>query len=356
MDPTLTINIVGLAVGLMMIAVLLAKRQHLENHVFLLWLLLSLCILLASNVLAGAYYWQFPRPFLLADTLILVIGPATFLFVRSFLFPGSPQKVWTHFAYPLLYFGFRVVMVAQPTEDIIHLLEGNTTFNEVVAPMLLFIMTLQTAAYLVATCLLFWGQGQQGNQYSEQPFLLPRLLTLFLALLSTFCLLHFLPYLGLSNPLAFISVDMVWLAIVGLIFVLNGYFLVYSDSRGLLRKKTPFAPPKNINQLSVALEDLLKNKALLTDQGLTQSLVAEKLEVTRTTVSMVINNHFKKSFYNYINEKRIDEFVRVVTSEAYPHLTYYGVAQEVGFNSKATFYKAFKAKYNMTPREYFNRS
>lgn len=34
------------------------------------------------------------------------------------------------------------------------------------------------------------------------------------------------------------------------------------------------------------------------------------------------------------------------------HLTIEGIGQEVGFNSKSTFYKAFKTHMNQTPSQY----
>ena len=174
--------------------------------------------------------------------------------------------------------------------------------------------------------------------------------------ITIFCLSHFLPYLNIPNPFAAISLNAIWLIFVAAIFILNAFFIVHPELLDLIvspNKTANINILENFEEISAQLESLMQNQKVFLDSKLTLGHVAEHLKLTKTTLSLLLNGYLKLNFYDYINEKRIDAFVDFVRSKTYPNLTYFGIAQEAGFNSKATFYKAFKAKFNVTPKEFF---
>ena len=49
---------------------------------------------------------------------------------------------------------------------------------------------------------------------------------------------------------------------------------------------------------------------------------------------------------------RIEEFKKHLIEVEHQKLTLFGLAQEVGFSSKSTFYTSFKSIEGMTPKQY----
>lgn len=65
---------------------------------------------------------------------------------------------------------------------------------------------------------------------------------------------------------------------------------------------------------------------------------------------------YKTNFQEFINVLRIEEFKNLCRSTEYKNFSLSGIAQESGFKSKATFYRAFKKKEGVTPNEYIKES
>jgi len=88
----------------------------------------------------------------------------------------------------------------------------------------------------------------------------------------------------------------------------------------------------------------LKNDLRLRD-------ISEKLEIPEYLISQVINEKVGKSFRDYLNEFRV-RAAQVKLSESHSKYTIEGIAKDVGFNSRSSFYSAFKKVTNLTPLEY----
>ena len=63
----------------------------------------------------------------------------------------------------------------------------------------------------------------------------------------------------------------------------------------------------------------------------------------------------KKTFYEYLNELKVEEVVKNLKDNKYKMLTIDAIGEISGFRSKATFYAAFKKKYKLTPLQFKNK-
>jgi AraC-like DNA-binding protein len=85
---------------------------------------------------------------------------------------------------------------------------------------------------------------------------------------------------------------------------------------------------------------------------LSLSELAQRLKTNTSILSQVINNGFGKNFNDFVNEYRVNSFKEKIQQSEYEHLTFLGIAFECGFNSKATFNRAFKKFTGLTPNDY----
>lgn len=80
--------------------------------------------------------------------------------------------------------------------------------------------------------------------------------------------------------------------------------------------------------------------------------LARRLHINSVLLSQIINAGAGKNFNDFVNEYRVDEFKRQVHEPAKAHLSFLGIALECGFNSKATFNRAFKKSTGLSPKEF----
>lgn len=80
--------------------------------------------------------------------------------------------------------------------------------------------------------------------------------------------------------------------------------------------------------------------------------LAKDLNVPSHYLSQVINEHFKMSFFDFINQHRVDEVKSKITDPKYGHYSILGIAFESGFNSKSAFNRVFKKITGLTPSNY----
>jgi YesN/AraC family two-component response regulator len=101
-----------------------------------------------------------------------------------------------------------------------------------------------------------------------------------------------------------------------------------------------------------AINQTMQKEKLYLHETLSLRTLAKRLQMDPNLVSYVLNNVLDKSFYDYVNEFRIEEVKRKIDDPAYSHLKMVEVGYECGFNSKATFNRVFKKLTGKSPSEY----
>ena len=103
------------------------------------------------------------------------------------------------------------------------------------------------------------------------------------------------------------------------------------------------------------LREAMQTRKLFTNNELTLSILAEELGILPNHLSQIINEREGKTFYDYVNELRIEEFKRRVALPENSNLTLLAVAFDCGFNSKSSFNRCFKKVMNCSPSEYLEK-
>lgn len=110
--------------------------------------------------------------------------------------------------------------------------------------------------------------------------------------------------------------------------------------------------PEQKQLLISKLEFVMTTEKLFVNSNLTVEDVAVHLETRPKHISQVINEHYQRNFYNFINYYRILEAQHLLVSEEFEKYSIQGIAQMVGFVSKSTFNAAFKKQTGKTPSEF----
>ena len=100
------------------------------------------------------------------------------------------------------------------------------------------------------------------------------------------------------------------------------------------------------------IERYLSEQHAYLNPNLTVADVAAGVHCSERTVSRVINNESGAHFNGYINQYRVEKAQQLLLDHHYDHYSMEGIAAEVGFNHKATFYQAFKRETGLSPATY----
>lgn len=112
---------------------------------------------------------------------------------------------------------------------------------------------------------------------------------------------------------------------------------------------------EEVIKIKKQLEDIMDKQKPYLDSELNLIRLSELLSISTHHLSYVINTGFKKNFFQYVNEYRI-EFAKKLLKDVHSKLSILGIAYESGFNSKTSFNTTFKKLTNQTPSEYKNGS
>ena len=157
-----------------------------------------------------------------------------------------------------------------------------------------------------------------------------------------------------------IITDFIWLLFGAQAFIVSHYslkspviFKIKLQNQFLAKnKEKDRVNKKEINRLNSLINTLLEEKKLYRQQDINLALMAKELSTSPNNLSWVLNNVYNKTFYQLINEYRVNEFKARIRNNEHKELTLISIANDVGFKSKSTFYKAFKEIANTTPTEY----
>jgi len=100
------------------------------------------------------------------------------------------------------------------------------------------------------------------------------------------------------------------------------------------------------------LEAYIRDEKPYLEPELTLAQLADKIGVPAHYLSQVINEKLNQNFLDYINGHRIEEAKRKLLDDQNERYTILSIAFDSGFNSKSTFYSAFKKATGMTPNQY----
>ncbi len=111
----------------------------------------------------------------------------------------------------------------------------------------------------------------------------------------------------------------------------------------------PALSEENKQKISGYIEQLIKNEKLYRDPNIELSDFASRCDVPKYLLTLFLNQHYGKSFPDFINHYRIEEAKKLFEDSENQRYSVEVIAQKCGFNSRSAFYSAFKKQTGITP-------
>lgn len=328
----------GLLLGLFLL--FFTQKKYLAND-FLGALLLASSVRIAKSVCLY-FDGKLPKIYLqIGLSACFFIGPFLYYFVRSAITPieKMPRSwVWTLVVLAALTL---VVGIGFPYS------EYPVLWNKVIAR----VIYLQWFVFLLWSGILIRGLLQKlfSRSYNMKPaetwisMIFMGNVLIFLLYFSSLVNAPFASYISGSIAFSLILYLMVTLVI----------YKKKTDELFLLLPDKPVTKKLNESDAEIwlnKLEKVMTEKAIYKNPDLKLHDLSREIQASGHQLSALLNDHLGKNFTTYVNEWRIAEACKMITTDQ--HLTLEAIGYEVGFNSKSTFFAAFKKVKGVTPSGY----
>lgn len=100
------------------------------------------------------------------------------------------------------------------------------------------------------------------------------------------------------------------------------------------------------------LEQVMQSQKIFLKPELTLPKLAKAVNCSVNHLSQVINSGFGMSFFDYLNQYRIEHARKLLTNLDGQDAAILNIALAVGFNSNSAFYAAFNKRVGQTPARY----
>jgi AraC-like DNA-binding protein len=299
--------------------------------------------------------------------LIYGLGPSLYLYVKSLLHPDkkpSRKVVFLNYSPVLFQFCVRTIEIAYHILWVNNIYRGPITNKDFEAaywsysePMSVLVFVI----YFSLTVRAYWKSGNLPIPFAskEGQTTVRRWIR---ALLGCSLLLTIAWPLTVWAPeiFNFSYRDEIYYPIeLGLVLFIYWIAMTGYHKTKIIYLKSPKYPGPLVNSSEMerqlaALRAAMEGDKLYLDPELSLNKVAAHTGMNAKTISYVLNQHHQTSFNDFVNDYRIREVKMQLINPARQHLTISGIAFECGFNSQATFQRAFKHGTGMSPREYVN--
>lgn len=140
-----------------------------------------------------------------------------------------------------------------------------------------------------------------------------------------------------------------------LLYVKNRELVKIINVNNKKKKKEVFVEGEKKNEIKNQILDLITDEFYLKKDA-TLTKVSKLINTNTSYLSKIINENYKKTFTNFINDLRISFILKKLESTSeYRKLTIEHLADIAGFTSVNAFYRAFKKHTGLTPSYYIKK-
>ncbi|TBW26561.1 AraC family transcriptional regulator [Gramella sp. KN1008] len=316
---------------------IIAHKKKFSN-----WFLSLLLLVISVRILKSAFYYIIPN---LADSIIQIgltacslIGPFLYLYIRSQIKNNISTYIWILNILPYL-----AVLLIVGWEY------PYWSYKELWSKTLVPLIYLQWIIYIVLAVYLLKDVFRR--LYSRKDSLNDRE-KWFLNIVAGIFIIWFAYVLGsyVSYIVGALSFSFVFYLLILLWVFKNKHNSLFFENKSSYEDKA--IDEEQLEQITKKLK-VVEEKKLYQNSDLKLADLAQEINISTHILSQYLNDNLGKSFSLYINEFRIEEAKRLLHSKH--NYTIEAIGYESGFNTKSTFFSAFKKITGLTPSGYKNK-
>ena len=210
------------------------------------------------------------------------------------------------------------------------------------------------------TCFGIWSTNRSKLRKAEKGFLI-HLNAFFLVMCGTWVLVIFnrlYPLLNENTLIVLFLFFQLYLVVRVLHLTFHNRALILekqSDAasrNGLVKYQNSNLSSQEIEEMGRLVSEEVYRKELFLDENLSIDQLSERLSISSRHLSQVINHVFNTNFSDYINEFRLERAKTLLAASTSKEMNINQIMYESGFSSKSNFFKLFKKKTGMTPKQY----
>ncbi|MDP3405980.1 MAG: helix-turn-helix domain-containing protein [Brevundimonas sp.] len=336
------------------VAIAVQPANARANRVLGLFLLVLVGVITPYTIgFAGAYdawRWLTFAPF----AIPLALPPLLFAYTHALVRGHRPARPGLHLALPLAQFGYFLVCFALPLEAKWNWYTG--AHNRFVNPAFDLALLVSLAAYAAASLRLLgaYRRDLAEARSDEDRFAtgwLSRVIVGLVAVLSIYA--AFTVWDWLSGGIDYFQETGLYLALV----LIGGYLGVEGWRHAGLRFPVPappavaeVAPTPDWTDLARRFDATLRETGWTGEADLSLPVLARRLGTNTGRLSRAINLGMGVNFSAWINGIRAETVATALAAGATDDLL--TLAFDAGFSSKASFNRAFQARFGCSPSRY----
>lgn len=317
------------------------------------------------------FYWKHVHLYAVMDVFTLMFFPLMFMYLRNYLYRDikKPWRQSFHFLPALLYLVVFMPFFLQSADSKLKMLrEGFPQWYSFFQSVFDIVIIFQGVFYTVF-CLREIHRFQYFRKKHLSKFQLSTLLWLKMFVLVNVILWMFgttgavLELLGIQ---LFFDLFKVFYAGLSIFTIIMAVFTIklpelFSESEDIINlsivNKVTGAKTitdQNNKDFEIISKFIQTEKPYLKSDLTMQDLV-EATGIPYKRISEVFNKNVNKTFYEVMNEYRLEEAKDLIKKGFHHNYTISHLAEKAGFNSKTTFNRIFKKYTNQTPSDYIGK-
>lgn len=131
----------------------------------------------------------------------------------------------------------------------------------------------------------------------------------------------------------------------------NQVLIGTNDETRIKEQNDVFFNEKHQKEFDDIKDFIIKNKLYL-DPLLSMEIVTSQIGISKSHFSKLINTYSDYNFSDFINSLRVKQAKKFLSKDEFSAYTIVAIGLECGFNSKSTFYSAFKKFTSQTPTDF----
>lgn len=361
------------------------KGRTVSDIILFLWLLIIAIHIFVFYLESIEFHLRFPHIVGISDAVPFLYGPLLYIYAdtRMSKTPRFKHSYWLHFIpFVLANLIYTPFYLLTGDEKLLFLSLENgiqSTLLYQLGPSISFLKSISGPIYIVLTWFMLRNHGNVIPHYFSYTESIDlrwlKNLTISLGIFWVIMLItlfignYFEDVRSIQIDSMIFSVLVIWVIALGYFglkqkAIFPDFVLEASDS---VLEKNILSNTRTVVSEKYQKSGLTQKKAQLYCDTLTNYMkiekpylqseltiedVSRKLEIPKHYLSQIINQHFGKNFYQFINQYRVEEAKKKILNPVNNRFTLLAIGLDSGFNSKSTFNTIFKGTTDMTPSEF----